>query len=188
MKRFTRQIFANILIAFIVFLVSLWLHEGPTFQEIKLYFVPAAAYYGFHFLVSILSGKYEYRTRLTIPRLIGRYMQSWVISALASLLFLSLYQEHSISRLMILTNLFGLLAGEYLMILVVSLFRESVPLLDPEERRPLVQLGHLRDLVGQGLELGAERRRHRRGQRPRRGRLDGDPRYGGCRCGLHRHF
>lgn len=133
MKRFLRQLIADILIALIVFLVSLWLHEGHTFQEIRLYIVPAAAYYGFHLLVSLFSGKYEYRTRLSITRLISRYMQCWVISALAALLFLSLYHEHGIARGMILTNIFGLLAGEYLMILVVSLFRESVPLLDPEE-------------------------------------------------------
>lgn len=133
MKRYYRQLFADILMALLVFMGSLWLHEGPLLQDLKYFLLPASLFYGFHILVSLFLRKYEYRVRYSVPQLISRYQQSWTITALAALLFLSLSHDHGISRQMILTNIFGLLAGEYLMILVISLFRESVPLLGPDE-------------------------------------------------------
>jgi hypothetical protein len=81
----------------------------------------------------MLFGKYEYRKRYSITQLIGVYQRSWAISALAALLFLSLSHDHGISRQMILSNIFGLLIGESLMVLVVSIFRGSVPILTPDE-------------------------------------------------------
>ena len=133
MKKFYRQLVTNTLLTLFVFLGSLWIHEGHILQEIKLFFIPATFYYGFHILVSILFGKYEYRKRYSIPQLIGVYQRSWTISALAALLFLSLSHDHGISRQMILSNIFGLLIGESLMVLVVSIFRGSVPILAPDE-------------------------------------------------------
>ena len=133
MRKFSRQLTANILIAILVFVVSLWIHGDPFIVALREFIGPALAYYGFHFLVSLFLSKYEYHVRYSVKELAYRFNLSWVISALAALLVLAMSFSHNISRQMILTNLFGLLAGEYLLVLLVSIFRESVPILDPEE-------------------------------------------------------
>jgi hypothetical protein len=133
MKRFSRQVIADMLAALLVFLLSLALYKG-TFREGWDRFAPyALLFYGFHLLVSLAFRKYEYHTPYSLKQLITRYHRSWIISSGTALLTLVLLHITEISRQMILTNLFGLLAAEYVIILFVSLFRESVPLLDPEE-------------------------------------------------------
>ena len=133
MKKFYRQLASDITVAFIVFLLSMWIHPGPLKEEIRVFGTPALCFYIFHILVSLLLRKYERGTRYPTGELITRYNLSWVITILAALLALILFQIHHISRQVLFTNLFGLLSGEYLLILLVTLFRESVPLRDPEE-------------------------------------------------------
>ena len=133
MKKFYRQLASDITVAFIVFLLSMWIHPGPLKEEIRVFGTPALCFYIFHILVSLLLRKYERGTRYPTGELITRYNLSWVITIVAALLALILFQIHHISRQVLFTNLFGLLSGEYLLILLVTLFRESVPLRDPEE-------------------------------------------------------
>jgi len=133
MKKFNRQLAWNLTVILLVFLLSMWIHPGPLKEEIGVFGGPALCFYGFHIVVSLLLGKYERGTRYTTAKLIHRYNLSWILSFLFALAAVVLLQLQHLSRQVIFTNLFGLLAGEYLIILFVTLFRESVPLRDPEE-------------------------------------------------------
>ncbi|HPL45517.1 MAG TPA: sugar transferase [Prolixibacteraceae bacterium] len=133
MKKFNRQFAWNLTIILLVFLLSMWIHPGPLKEEIRVFGGPAFCFYSFHLMVSLLLGKYERGTRYTTAELINRYNLSWILSFLFALAAVVLLQLQHLSRQVIFTNLFGLLAGEYLIILFVTLFRESVPLRDPEE-------------------------------------------------------
>lgn len=133
MKKFNRQLAWNLTVILLVFLLSMWIHPGPLKEEIGVFGGPALCFYGFHIVVSLLLGKYERGTRYTTAKLIHRYNLSWILSCLFALVAVVLLQFQELSRQVIFTNIFGLLAGEYLIILFFTLFRESVPLRDPEE-------------------------------------------------------
>jgi hypothetical protein len=133
MKRFYRQLTADILISLTVFLISLTIRKDPFHEGLITFVPPAFCFYGFHIIISLVYGKFEYEKKNTLAQLSRLYNQSWLTSGGIALLVLVIFRIGWISRQMILTNLFGLLAGEYLFILLVSLFRESVALREPEE-------------------------------------------------------
>ncbi len=133
MKKFYRQLAADVVVAIVVFFFSMWIHTGPLKEEIRDFGIPALCFYAFHILVSLLLGKYEKGSRYPTGKLINRYNLSWIISFLTALVAVVIFQLYHISRQVLFTNLFGLLAGEYLIILFISIFRESVPLRDSEE-------------------------------------------------------
>ncbi len=133
MKRFYRQLATDITIAVLIFLVSLSIHEGSFLQEIRNFGVPALIYYGFHIFVSLANRKFETDERYSSTELFKPYLLSWLYSSCFALLILVTFQISDFSRLMILTNMFGLLAGESLLVFFLNLFRKSVPMREPED-------------------------------------------------------
>jgi lipopolysaccharide/colanic/teichoic acid biosynthesis glycosyltransferase len=133
MKRFYRQLTVNILIALLVFVVSLDIHNGNFMDELHTNGLAALIYYGIHFSISLINKKYEDGIRHSLIDLSRLYSFSWLYSAVISLLILVTFQIDYLSREIILINIFGLFAGESVLVFIITIFRESISLQDPEE-------------------------------------------------------
>jgi lipopolysaccharide/colanic/teichoic acid biosynthesis glycosyltransferase len=134
MGRLYKQLLINILIALFVYIVSVWLHQGGFMYSFTRFIKPGVIFYTLHIFISLANRKYEYAEEIyTISKFSQIYLRSWLYTTGLSLLTLVTFQITWISRQVLLTNIFGLLAGEFIFITIISIFRKSVPLRDPDE-------------------------------------------------------
>jgi lipopolysaccharide/colanic/teichoic acid biosynthesis glycosyltransferase len=133
MKHLYRHLTFNIFIAFGVFYVSLLSHKGNTASELILFGIPAVVYYGIHFFISLFRRKYFYNGFHSFSEIFPKYFTSWLISAGISLLILNILYIFWIPRVLIIINLFGLITGEAIMVLIISFFKESAAVRDFKE-------------------------------------------------------
>lgn len=126
MKRLYRQLFLNIAIAIFVFLASLWLHSEISLANLHRYGELAAFYYGSHLLLSLIFRKYETTERYNRTTLINLYTRSWMYSSGIALLLIFTLQLSFYSRLVVLTNIFGLFTLEMLSLATLLALRSSV--------------------------------------------------------------
>jgi lipopolysaccharide/colanic/teichoic acid biosynthesis glycosyltransferase len=133
MKHLYRHLTINIILALGVFYVSLLTHNGATVPEIFLFGIPGIIYYGNHFIISLLRRKYYYDGLRNFTRIFAKYFTTWLISSGICLLILVVFDIDWISRGFILTNLFGLISGEAVMVMIISFFRESAAVRDIKE-------------------------------------------------------
>ena len=134
MRRLYNQLLINILIALLVYIVSAWLHQGGFMYSFTRFVKPGVIFYTLHIFISLTNRKYEYaEVRYTLAEFSQVYLRSWLFTTGLSLLTLVTFQITWISRQVLLTNIFGLLAGELIYITIISIFRKSVPLMDPDE-------------------------------------------------------
>jgi lipopolysaccharide/colanic/teichoic acid biosynthesis glycosyltransferase len=133
MKRLYQQLFFNVCIALLVFGLSIKLHRGGFFYDIGQFGPPALFFYCTHVLISLFHRKYEYNVIYGSRLLIKLYSQCWLNTTGAALLVLVTFQITWISRQVLLTNIFGLLVGEMVMLSFIRLLRKSVLVRDPIE-------------------------------------------------------
>lgn len=126
MRRLYRQLLINILITISVFLVSLWLHSEISKANLHRYGELASFYYGSHILISLIFRKYETSRRYNSTTLINLYTKSWIYSSGIALLLIYTLQLGYYSRLVILTNIFGLLGLEMVFVAGLLSIRSSV--------------------------------------------------------------
>ncbi len=126
MRRLYRQLLINIAIAVFVFLASLWLHSEISQANLHRYLGLALFYYGSHILISLIFRKYETYQRYNHSILIKLYTRSWMYSSGIALLLIYTLQLSYYSRLVILTNIFGLIALEMLYVATLLAIRSSV--------------------------------------------------------------
>jgi lipopolysaccharide/colanic/teichoic acid biosynthesis glycosyltransferase/uncharacterized membrane protein SirB2 len=140
MKHIYRHLTINVLVAAGVFYLSLKMHSGDVREEILIFGIPGAVYYVMHFLLSLLKEKYHYGEMRHFTGIFKKYFTTWLISSGLCLLILVLYQVDHLSREWIMVNLFGLISGEALMVVIISFFRESAHL---RELREIAENGRL---------------------------------------------
>jgi hypothetical protein len=133
MKHLYRHLTINIFLALGAFYVSLLKHNGLTVSELNTFWVPGVIYYGLHFTISLLSRKYYYDGMHSFTRIFAKYFTTWLISSGLCLLILVVFNISWISRALILINLFGLISGEVIMVIIISFFRESPTIRDIKE-------------------------------------------------------
>jgi len=133
MKHIYRHLIINVLIAAGVFYLSLMMHPGGVKEEILIFGVPGAVYYVMHFLISLLREKYHYGEMRHFTGIFRKYFTTWLLSSGLCLLILILSRVDHLSREWILVNLFGLITGEAVMVVIISLFRESAHLREIQE-------------------------------------------------------
>lgn len=133
MKRLYQQLFANIFIGILVFGVSIKLHNGGYMYDLQQFGPAALIFYSLHFFISLLNRKYEFKEKYSYLRLLRLYTSCWLYTSGLVLLFLVTFQVNWISRQVLLTNIFGLLAGEMAIVSYIRLFRKSVLLRDTFE-------------------------------------------------------
>jgi lipopolysaccharide/colanic/teichoic acid biosynthesis glycosyltransferase len=126
MRRLYRQLLINIAIAVFVFMASLWLHSEISPANLERYGGLALFYYGSHLLLSLIFRKYETDKRYNSATLVGFYTRSWMYSSGIALLLIYTLQLGYYSRLVILTNIFGLITLEMLFIAALVAIRSSV--------------------------------------------------------------
>jgi len=142
MKRLYQQLFANVLVAMLAFGISIKLHNGGYLYDLEQFGPPALAFYSLHFFISLLNRKYEYKEKYGYLKLVSLYSRCWLYTSGLVLLFLVTFQINWISRQVLLTNIFGLLAGEMAIVSYIRLFRKSVLLRDADE----IEEDRIRDL------------------------------------------
>jgi hypothetical protein len=86
-------------------------------------------------LISLANRKYEYGKNYNFQTLLRLWLSSWVYSSGIGLLLIYILQLSYFSRTVVLTNILGLLAGEFLLIMVICVFRKSVGILGLSEIR-----------------------------------------------------
>jgi hypothetical protein len=128
MKHLYRHLMINISLAMGVFYVSLLMHNGATVPEIFLFGIPGVVYYGIHIIISLFRRKYHYDGMRSFTRIFARYFTTWLISSGFCLLILVVFDIDWISRELILINMFGLISGEAVIVIIISSFRESAAL------------------------------------------------------------
>lgn len=133
MKRFYQQLFFNIFIALLAFGVSIKLHHGGFFYDVGHFGPSALLFYGTHILISLINRKYEHKETYGSRQLIKLYFRCWLHTTGLTLLVLVTLQISWISRQVLLTNIFGLLAGEMALVFFIRLLRKSVLVRDPDE-------------------------------------------------------
>jgi lipopolysaccharide/colanic/teichoic acid biosynthesis glycosyltransferase len=133
MKHLYRHLTINIFLALGVFYVSLLMHNGATVTELLLFGIPGIVYYGVHFIISLLGRKYYYDGMRSFTRIFSKFFTTWSISTGVCLLILVIFDIDWISRGLILINIFGLISGEAVMVMIISFFRESPALRDIRE-------------------------------------------------------
>ncbi|MHC1776894.1 MAG: sugar transferase [Lentimicrobium sp.] len=126
MRRLYRQLFFDIAIAIFVFLASLWLHSEISLANIQRYGGLALFYYGSHLLLSLIFRKYETDERYSRTTLVNLYTRSWMYSSGIALLLIFTLQLSFYSRLIVLTNIFGLITLEMLFVATLLALRSSV--------------------------------------------------------------
>ena len=126
MRRLYRQLLINVAIAVAVFLASLWLHSEISPANLHRYAELALFYYGSHILLSLIFRKYETDKRYSNTTLASLYTRSWMYSSGIALLLIYTLQLSYYSRLVILSNIFGLLALEMLFVATMLALRSSV--------------------------------------------------------------
>ncbi len=130
MKRLYRQLFIDIAIAIFVFLASLWIHSEISIANLQRYGGLALFYYGSHLLLSLIFRKYETDRQYNRTTLINLYTRSWMYSSGIALLLIYTLQLSFYSRLVVLSNIFGLFVIEMLYLATLFALRSSVPLPD----------------------------------------------------------
>jgi lipopolysaccharide/colanic/teichoic acid biosynthesis glycosyltransferase len=130
MKRLYRQLFIDIAIAIFVFLASLWVHSEISPANLHRYGGLALFYYGSHLLLSLIFRKYETDRQYNKTTLVNLFTRSWMYSSGIALLLIYTLQLSFYSRLVVLSNIFGLFAMELLYLATLFALRSSVPLPD----------------------------------------------------------
>lgn len=125
MKRLFRQLLLNILGAIAVFFLSLSWHSAISLENIAKYGPIMGVYFLVHFFTSLLYRKYETHTYYQRMEHYTLYFRSWMISTGLLLLFIYVFQLSYLSRLVLLTNIFGLYIYEMLFLHVMFLIRNS---------------------------------------------------------------
>lgn len=133
MKRLYQQLFLNILIGLLVFGLSIKLHNGGLIYDLQHFGTPALLFYGIHILISLFNRKYEYQTLYSGRELYALYTRCWLNTTGLILLILVTFQITWISRQVLLTNIFGLMIGEMVLVSSIRLLRRSVLVRDPDE-------------------------------------------------------
>jgi len=133
MKRLSQQLLSNIFIALLVFSLSIKLHSGGFFYDLGQFGPPALAFYSLHFFISLFNRKYEYKEKYSYLKLVSLYTRCWLYTSGLVLLFLVTFQINWVSRQVLLTNIFGLLAGEMAIVSYIRLLRKSVLVRDAAE-------------------------------------------------------
>lgn len=142
MKRLYQQLFANVLVAMLAFGISIKMHNGGYVYDLEQFGPPALAFYSLHFFISLFNRKYEHKEKYSYLKLLSVYTRCWLYSSGLVLLFLVTFQINWVSRQVLLTNIFGLLAGEMAIVSYIRLFRKSVLLRDATE----IEEDRIRDL------------------------------------------
>ena len=142
MKRLYQQLFANVLVAMLAFGISIKMHNGGYVYDLEQFGPPALAFYSLHFVISLFNRKYEHKEKYSYLKLLSVYTRCWLYSSGLVLLFLVTFQINWVSRQVLLTNIFGLLAGEMAIVSYIRLFRKSVLLRDATE----IEEDRIRDL------------------------------------------
>jgi lipopolysaccharide/colanic/teichoic acid biosynthesis glycosyltransferase len=124
MKRFFVYFFIDIGIAVFVFLFALLFNGSLNAEGFGRYGGYGLFYYSLHLFISLAHNKYDtraFRTR-DLP---ARCCKSWIYSTGTILLLIYTLQLGSLSRQVVLMNIFGLLLFEALFIAIVSALRAS---------------------------------------------------------------
>lgn len=141
MRRLYKQLLIDIGIACAVFFFSLWLHADLNPEDIRFYGGFALIFYGSHLFISLAYRKYETDTTYSNTELVKLYTRSWLTTSGLALLFLYTLQVISLSRMVILTNIFGLIGVETLYILSLALVRKAIVLHEKAEHDALAASG-----------------------------------------------
>lgn len=125
MKRLIRQLSVNIIGALAVFIFSLVWHSSVNTANLERYGPIIGIYFLVHFFTSLLYRKYETDTYYPRMQLYTLYFRTWMISTGFLLLFIYVFQYAYLSRLVILTNIFGLFLTEGILMHLYLLIRSS---------------------------------------------------------------
>ncbi len=142
MKRLYQQLLSNIFIALLAFGLSIKLHNGGFLYDLRQFGPPALVFYSLHFFISLINRKYEYKEKYSYFKLVSLYSRCWLYTSGLVLLFLVTFQINWVSRQVLLTNIFGLLAGEMAIVSYIRLLRKSVLVRDAAE----IEEDRIRDL------------------------------------------
>lgn len=126
MKRLYIQLFTNIAICGIVFIVSLAIHSNVSLTTIRIYGGLALFFYGLHLFISLVFRKYETEEIYNTQTLLKLYSRAWLYTSGISLLVIYTFQLGYLSRLLVLSNIFGLLLAEMLVLFTRLAFRASL--------------------------------------------------------------
>ncbi|HPJ63862.1 hypothetical protein, partial [Lentimicrobium sp.] len=134
MKRLYRQLFTNIAICFVVFIASLAIHSNVSLSTLQAYGGLALLFYGLHLFTSLVFRKYETDESYSTRQLLLLYFRSWMYTSGITLLLIYTFQMGYLSRLLVLSNIFGLLLAEMLVIFTRLAFRASLFIPDRKEQ------------------------------------------------------
>ena len=125
--------FADVFISILVFTFSVWLYHGKFWYEVLWFGPPAFIFYGTHIFISLANRKYEHKVKYSNRELLRLYGRCWLYTSGLALLVIVTFEVERISRLVLLSNIFGLLIGEMLLLSYMWLIRKSVLVRDPVE-------------------------------------------------------